>query len=81
MDHEQIIAEAEEILTRRYGGTQTLGEVQRLGGSGVASVFRARVSNNPFLQHRTVVVKYSPCLLYTSPSPRDATLSRMPSSA
>ena len=26
------------------------------------------------------VIKYS-CLLYTSPSPRDATLSRMPSSA
>ena len=25
--------------------------------------------------------KYMPCLLYTSPSPRDATLSRMPSSA
>ena len=25
--------------------------------------------------------KFSPCLLYTSPSPRDATLSRMPSSA
>ena len=25
--------------------------------------------------------KNSPCLLYTSPSPRDATLSRMPSSA
>ena len=24
---------------------------------------------------------YIPCLLYTSPSPRDATLSRMPSSA
>ena len=24
---------------------------------------------------------YTPCLLYTSPSPRDATLSRMPSSA
>ena len=27
------------------------------------------------------VVHYLPCLLYTSPSPRDATLSRMPSSA
>ena len=26
-------------------------------------------------------VLFSPCLLYTSPSPRDATLSRMPSSA
>ena len=25
--------------------------------------------------------EYQPCLLYTSPSPRDATLSRMPSSA
>ena len=25
--------------------------------------------------------QYMPCLLYTSPSPRDATLSRMPSSA
>ena len=26
-------------------------------------------------------LRYYPCLLYTSPSPRDATLSRMPSSA
>ena len=26
-------------------------------------------------------VEYSHCLLYTSPSPRDSTLSRMPSSA
>ena len=29
----------------------------------------------------TVHIYYSTCLLYTSPSPRDATLSRMPSSA
>ena len=27
------------------------------------------------------ILEYLPCLLYTSPSPRDATLSRMPSSA
>eukprot|EP00830_Metopus_es_P013154 TRINITY_DN3146_c0_g1_i1.p1 TRINITY_DN3146_c0_g1~~TRINITY_DN3146_c0_g1_i1.p1 ORF type:complete len:277 (-),score=72.76 TRINITY_DN3146_c0_g1_i1:20-799(-) len=27
------------------------------------------------------IIKHNPCLLYTSPSPRDATLSRMPSSA
>ena len=26
-------------------------------------------------------IRYTACLLYTSPSPRDATLSRMPSSA
>ena len=30
---------------------------------------------------RIAKVLPSPCLLYTSPSPRDATLSRMPSSA
>ena len=28
-----------------------------------------------------IAVSIGPCLLYTSPSPRDATLSRMPSSA
>ena len=31
--------------------------------------------------YRKLARKYHPCLLYTSPSPRDATLSRMPSSA
>ena len=32
-------------------------------------------------QWRNLAAQYYPCLLYTSPSPRDATLSRMPSSA
>ena len=31
--------------------------------------------------NNTFSAKYNDCLLYTSPSPRDATLSRMPSSA
>ena len=30
---------------------------------------------------RDLITPYKICLLYTSPSPRDATLSRMPSSA
>ena len=30
---------------------------------------------------KSLLEQYLPCLLYTSPSPRDATLSRMPSSA
>ena len=30
---------------------------------------------------RVSIINYYICLLYTSPSPRDATLSRMPSSA
>ena len=38
--------------------------------------FRAEVQKNVF---GSLLVNY--CLLYTSPSPRDATLSRMPSSA
>ena len=31
--------------------------------------------------HRRIIDIYSPCLLYTSPSPRDRVRSRMPSSA
>ena len=37
--------------------------------------------NEPVIVERTRVVLNNICLLYTSPSPRDATLSRMPSSA
>ena len=32
-------------------------------------------------RERGITIKANTCLLYTSPSPRDATLSRMPSSA
>ena len=32
-------------------------------------------------RHAPLLTALKPCLLYTSPSPRDATLSRMPSSA
>ena len=37
--------------------------------------------SNPFLDDFPEFITIDPCLLYTSPSPRDATLSRMPSSA
>ena len=43
-----------------------------------------RIPNATFYDHDEVCDLSSPlphCLLYTSPSPRDATLSRMPSSA
>ena len=33
------------------------------------------------LRRKAMITDSDPCLLYTSPSPRDATLSRMPSSA
>ena len=62
------------------------------GSAGCATAFRLCEAG-----HRVIVLEYGgsdrspliqmpgalsyPCLLYTSPSPRDATLSRMPSSA
>lgn len=60
MQQDSIIAAAEDILTRRYGGTQKLSEVTRLSGSGLAGVYRVKVATNPFLQHRSVVVKHAP---------------------
>ena len=44
-------------------------------GIGDAVQGEALVANDNFS------ARYDLCLLYTSPSPRDATLSRMPSSA
>ena len=42
------------------------------GGRGLAGINKHRVMTR---------IKYMPCLLYTSPSLRDRSLSRMPSSA
>ena len=58
-------------------GIQDAGEV---GIAGVQIVLTGTdVFGNPV--QRTVITDANGCLLYTSPSPRDATLSRMPSSA
>ena len=59
----------------------------------VDSAFTGTLNANPYgfeqisdrcilgLGHESIFYSFDPCLLYTSPSPRDATLSRMPSSA
>ena len=39
------------------------------------------VGIHPVITSTALLATFSGCLLYTSPSPRDATLSRMPSSA
>ena len=57
-------------------------------GNDIASASGTRIYNNGALYIRgdvnaasSIFKYYNGCLLYTSPSPRDATLSRMPSSA
>lgn len=59
---EEIIRAAADILTKRYGGEQELVDVERLDGSGLGDVLRAKVVSNPFFQHRSVVVKHSPAV-------------------
>ena len=57
--------------------------LQKLTGNGLAflhaggTVVKKELNNQTLLIDTGCIV----CLLYTSPSPRDATLSRMPSSA
>ena len=41
----------------------------------------SHVQNTPQPHRQSIKLRIMTCLLYTSPSPRDATLSRMPSSA
>ncbi len=60
LNHQEIVEIAEDLLAKRYGGTQHLSEVEQLNGSGTAAVLRARVANSPFLQQRSVVLKYVP---------------------
>ena len=64
-----------------YGIVDSGSDVTIIGGElfkRVASI--AKLQKRDFKQCDKVPHNYD-CLLYTSPSPRDATLSRMPSSA
>ena len=56
-------------------------EMSRLSIKECAIVTDKGVSSSGLLDQLLTLLPSSPCLLYTSPSPRDATLSRMPSSA
>ena len=71
-------------LLEQMAQTLQKGERIEIRGFGSFSLhYRApRVGRNP-KTGETVKLdgKYVPCLLYTSPSPRDRTRSRMPSSA
>ena len=50
-------------------------------GDEIADQIAALQMNQVRSSSNETTLNVQPCLLYTSPSPRDATLSRMPSSA
>ena len=49
--------------------------------SGVVSIAVVGTVGYVYVRKDAIIENIKGCLLYTSPSPRDATLSRMPSSA
>lgn len=59
-DVADIIATAGELLASRFGGRPELTDPEDLGGSSRAMVVRLRVSPNPFLPVRSLVVKRMP---------------------
>lgn len=60
LTHDDIVGVAADLLSKRFGGSQQLTDVQQLSGSGSAIVLRARVAPSPFLQQRSVILKYVP---------------------
>lgn len=58
--NDTIIRTAEALLTERFGGDQHLFGVAQLGGSGSGIVLRAKVEPSPFVQFKSVVIKYIP---------------------
>ena len=81
----------EALKTSAYHGSLYLNKDQNTGTIQVGKISDLVILNtNPLLNIKNTrdiysVIKgtqiYNPCLLYTSPSPRDLSTSRMPSSA
>ena len=57
---ESTVEAATQVLATRFGGSPELSDPQDLGGSGSSTVLRCRISADPFLQERTVVIKQLP---------------------
>ena len=64
-----------------YSRQNSLAKALQEMGRIEKTIFILRYATDSILRRRILVGLNKGCLLYTSPSPRDATLSRMPSSA
>ena len=84
-DREKALATALQQIEKQHGK----GSIMRLGEQETVKIAAIPTGSVALdvalgvggLPRGRIVEIYGPCLLYTSPSPRDATLSRMPSSA
>ena len=89
--HNMMVAHAKAVIAYKEAGHEgKIGIVHSLESKypydktkdeDVKAAKNEDVLNNQFLLDATFLGKYRDCLLYTSPSPRDRTRSRMPSSA
>ena len=77
------------MLLKKYATSRTIQDLKRRLRPQLLNENQYRFIDNTMADnvdmtarqlHSAFISEY-PCLLYTSPSPRDATLSRMPSSA
>ena len=78
--HEEFVDDSTSFVARFKGGSGPkilfLGHIDTVPGN-----IKVRIEDGKLYGRGVVDAKGCTCLLYTSPSPRDATLSRMPSSA
>ena len=75
-ENEHLRAQVEELRSQQNGRSVNSGEVDRAKAAQQDAEKRARQ-----LEQERVSLQSQICLLYTSPSPRDLSTSRMPSSA
>ena len=80
--HVSVLVSAPNILHRNYASKRFRDRLLTIAGIGlfalVCVIAMLLIRSEDRLR---TLLTLTPCLLYTSPSPRDATLSRMPSSA
>ena len=85
-DSKTFVYDADGLVLGRLASTvaDLLLKSTRAGNSDqvvIVNAEKAVVSGKPSSVYANYHEKYALCLLYTSPSPRDRTRSRMPSSA
>ena len=73
--------ESESIMNTQNIEWQNISDIQNFISKDEEIFLFCRSGNRSGKAQKILVAEGYTCLLYTSPSPRDATLSRMPSSA